>query len=80
MATRISHFCSVCGNEIDDTCVNHPSAAIDAVRLLECESCLENGTHTPATTHSKNPDYIGYDLCGSCAAEYDSRARTATHS
>ena len=39
----------------------------------ECESCLENGEHVPATGHCKNPDYSGYNLCDECAAEYDSR-------
>lgn len=36
-----------------------------------CESCHEK----PATTHSTNPDWSGYDLCAECAAEYDKRAR-----
>ncbi|MBU1173314.1 MAG: hypothetical protein KKD44_27420 [Proteobacteria bacterium] len=35
-----------------------------------CESCNEK----PATTHSKNPDWCGYELCGECADEYDNRA------
>lgn len=38
-----------------------------------CESCLEAGIHTPATTHSTNPDFAGYRLCAACAEEYDSR-------
>lgn len=42
--------------------------------MIECESCAEGGIHgVPATTHSKNPDYSGYNLCAECAAEYDSR-------
>lgn len=43
-----------------------------------CESCLQTGIQTPATTHSVNPDWSGYDLCEECAAEYDSRRPTAT--
>jgi hypothetical protein len=39
----------------------------------ECDSCLESGEHTPATTTSTNPDYSGYELCAECVAEYDSR-------
>jgi hypothetical protein len=40
-----------------------------------CESCLASiqRQETPATTHSTNPDFSGYDLCAECAAEYDSR-------
>lgn len=34
-----------------------------------CESCHER----PATTHSTNPDWRGYELCAECAAEYDKR-------
>lgn len=45
--------------------------------IHECESCLVAGIHTPATTHSRNPDYSGYDLCAECAAEYDSRTLPA---
>ena len=41
-------------------------------RIL-CDSCLESGQETEATTKSTNPDYSGYDLCDECAAEYDSR-------
>ena len=40
---------------------------------IECESCLEAGIHTEATTHSQNPDFSGYDLCEECAKHYDSR-------
>jgi len=39
----------------------------------ECDSCRETGIHTPATGHSTNPDWSGYDLCDECRAEYDSR-------
>jgi hypothetical protein len=38
------------------------------------------GIETPATTHSRNPDYYGYELCEECAAEYDSRAPTQYNS
>lgn len=39
---------------------------------IECESCAEAGQHgVPATTHSSNPDWSGYDLCAECAAHYD---------
>jgi len=38
-----------------------------------CESCLVGGIEREATTHSKNPDWSGYELCEECAAEYDSR-------
>jgi len=39
-----------------------------------CESCLVEGIKTPATTHSNNPDFSGYELCEECAKEYDSRS------
>lgn len=39
----------------------------------ECESCLIDGLHVPATTRSSNPNWEGYNLCEACAAEYDSR-------
>jgi hypothetical protein len=42
-------------------------------KQTECESCLEGGQHTPATTRSTNPDYAGYALCHECADEYDRR-------
>ena len=38
---------------------------------IECESCLQAGEHAPATTHSMNPDWIGYELCAECAEHYD---------
>ena len=38
-----------------------------------CESCAVAGIKREATTHSKNPDWSGYDLCNECAAEYDKR-------
>ena len=41
----------------------------------ECESCLEGGLHTAATTQSTHPDWSGYALCADCAAEYDARPR-----
>jgi hypothetical protein len=41
--------------------------------MHECDSCKETGIHTPATTHSINPDFAGYCLCEACAAEYDAR-------
>jgi superfamily II helicase len=40
-----------------------------------CDSCLEAGEHTAATTHSSNSDWDGYNLCDECAAEYDKRGR-----
>ena len=46
---------------------------ISGKETVWCESCLVAGEHTPATTHSKNPDWSGYDLCEECAAEYDRR-------
>lgn len=43
-------------------------------RLVECESCAENGTHgVPATGHSTNPEWSGYNLCDECQAEYNGR-------
>ena len=43
-------------------------------RIIECESCAATGEHgVPATTHSTNPDWSGYNLCQECANEYDSR-------
>lgn len=38
-----------------------------------CESHLVNGERVPATTHSTNPNWSGYDLCEECAREYDNR-------
>jgi len=40
---------------------------------IECESCAVTGIKTPATGHSNNPEWSGYDLCDECIAEYDSR-------
>jgi hypothetical protein len=49
-------------------------SAIPAEWARECESCAEGGQHgVPATCHSSNPDWSGYDLCDECRAEYDSR-------
>ncbi len=45
----------------------------DYTVTVECESCLENSEHKPATTKSVNPEFSGYALCAECAAEYDSR-------
>ena len=42
-------------------------------QAIECEAHLEAGMHVPATTHSTNPDWCGYELCEECAAEYDGR-------
>jgi len=43
--------------------------------VIECESCAATGEHgVPATTHSTNPDWSGYNLCQQCANEYDGRA------
>lgn len=42
-------------------------------KIVLCESCLEGGIKTPATGHSKNPDWSGYNLCDKCITEYDSR-------
>jgi len=43
--------------------------------VIECESCAATGEHgVPATTHSTNPDWSGYNLCQECANEYNSRA------
>lgn len=36
---------------------------------IMCESCNER----PSTGHCQNPDYVGYNLCDECMAEYDSR-------
>ena len=47
-------------------------------RIL-CDSCLESGQETEATTKSVNPDFSGYDLCDDCAAEYDSRVKAEEH-
>jgi hypothetical protein len=42
--------------------------------IVECESCAHSGQYgVPATTHSINPNWSGYNLCDECAAEYDSR-------
>jgi superfamily II helicase len=38
-----------------------------------CESCLVASIKTPATTHSTNPDWAGYELCEECAQEYNNR-------
>ena len=45
----------------------------DRARTTACESCAVAGVDRPATTHSTNPDWSGYDLCDECAAEYDQR-------
>jgi len=41
--------------------------------VIECEAHLVNGEHVPATTHSTNPDWSGYELCEECANEYNKR-------
>jgi len=41
------------------------------MEITLCESCIIAGIQTPATTHSINPDWSGYDLCADCAAHYD---------
>jgi hypothetical protein len=72
----IQHFCSECGNQVEEYCAEHPHAPLEnmAVNIeRECARCLDAGIHTPATTHSTNPDWSKYDLCAACAAEYDSR-------
>lgn len=46
---------------------------VDQELPVWCESCLVAGEHVPATGHSANPDWSGYDLCDACRAEYDSR-------
>jgi hypothetical protein len=40
---------------------------------LECDSCRADRQHALASTHSRHPDYCGYDLCRACRAEFDSR-------
>lgn len=47
---------------------------VEPQKIVECESCLVTGEHVPATGHSTNPDWSGYDLCDECIAEYNSRA------
>lgn len=39
----------------------------------ECDSCLERGIHTPATTKSINLDLSDRELCEDCATESDSQ-------
>ncbi len=42
-------------------------------KITLCESCLGANISTPATAHSTNPDWEGYDLCDECQKEYDNR-------
>ena len=42
-------------------------------KQTECDAHLYNNEHIPATGHSINFDWTGYDLCDSCIVEYDSR-------
>lgn len=42
-------------------------------KRIECESCIVAGIHTPATGHSTNPDWSGYNLCDQCQQEYNNR-------
>ena len=42
-------------------------------KQILCESCLMVGIGTPATTHSINLDWSGYNLCDECAEEYNNR-------
>jgi hypothetical protein len=43
------------------------------MEITWCESCLQTGERVPATGHSRNPDWSGYDLCDECQGEYNSR-------
>ena len=65
--------CPKCGSPYWDKPRRQPAGAQEEKEMdtSECQSCLESGIHTPATTHSTNPDYAGYDLCEECAAEYN---------
>jgi hypothetical protein len=42
----------------------------------ECDACLFNKIHTPATTKSTHPDFHGWELCESCAQELNKRKPT----
>ncbi len=33
--SRTGHFCSECGNEIEEYCATHPKAMIDSVTITE---------------------------------------------
>ncbi len=42
----------------------------------ECDVCLDEKIHKPATTKSTNPDFAGYELCEECAEKLDKREPT----
>ena len=42
-------------------------------KIIKCDAHLVNGEHVPATGHSSNPEWAGYNLCDKCLAEYNNR-------
>lgn len=44
--------------------------------IIECDACAQDGGHVPATGHSSNPQWSGYELCDECIEHYDAEPRT----
>jgi hypothetical protein len=42
----------------------------------ECDACLFEKIHKPATTKSTNPRYVGWELCEECAEDLNKRKHT----
>jgi len=40
---EIRHFCSACGNEVDESCADHPAAMVDSII---CPKSLDRFTRT----------------------------------
>lgn len=71
VAARMAH--STNGRLVDSGQDHNEEEEREMATQIWCDSCLEAGIHTPATTHSTNPEWSGYDLCEECAEEYNQR-------